>query len=192
MLYTLVFGAPVRTGDGDLGTLKRIILNNGVANQFTVNPSGLFSGPERVLPISDILEAASEGVTLDSDIDWKAYSAFEIERFVAAERGAAPYLMQPAPGTETISETRDTTKADGPTTERSVTPMAVVLTGKTQVGDAGKLAGLVIDTGIPKQILVEGGAVVPFEQVGVLDEQHIALGQTPPRLDGATPPGSRA
>ena len=56
MIYTLMLGATVRSAADNQGTLSRIIVNNGVVNQFVVNPSGLFSGPERIVPISDVVE----------------------------------------------------------------------------------------------------------------------------------------
>ena len=191
MLWTLMLGAPVRSGDHQLGTLGRIIVNNGVANQFTVKPSGIFSGPERIVPISDIVEATQDGVTLDvSEVEWKAYGAFDIDHLVVSDQAAAPNLLEAGPRTPITGEVFDVPTAEASTEERSLTAMAVPLTSKTRVGDHGRLAGLVVDTGIPQQILVEGGGAIPFEQVGRLGEEHIVLGDVPPPMDDAVPPGA--
>ena len=191
MVFTLVFGAPVRSGDHKFGTLTRIIVNNGVANQFAVNPSGLFSGPERIVPISDVIDATPDEVALDiSDVDWRAYNAFDIDHILASDRAAAPDLLEAGPRGDLTSEVFDRPTAEAPSEDRALSASSVVLTHQTQVGDRGRLAGLVIDTGIPKQILVDGGATIPIEQIAMLDEKHITLGEPPPRLDSVTPPSS--
>jgi len=190
MLYTLIFGTSVRSQDHDLGTLKRIVVNNGVANQFTVNP-GLFGGPERVVPISDVDEATTEHIVLRITHDeWKAYNAFDIKQHIVADSAAAPSLLPLAPRLPTTDEVLDVPTAEGIANDSSLTPMAVVLSNSTRVGDRGRLAGLVIDMGIPQQLLLEDGDAVAFGEVGVLDEEHIALGATPPRMDGATEAGA--
>ena len=191
MLYTLMLGAPVHSGDRALGAISRIIANNGVVNQFTVNPAGLFSGPDRVVPISDVVEATAERVTLNiSDVEWKAYSAFNIEHLMVSDRAAAPELIMSAPRSDTTSEMFDVPTAEAPAGERTVSDTVVVLTTKTRVGDDQRLAGLVVDTGIPQQVIVEGGNTIPYAHVGSLGEDHIVLGETPERMDGATLPGS--
>ena len=190
MLYTLMFGASVRSQDHDLGTLKRIVVNNGVANQFTVNP-GLFGGPERVVPISDVDEATTEHIVLRIMHDeWKAYNAFDIKQHVVTDSAAAPSLLQLSPRLPTTDDVLDVPTAEATATDRSLTVMAVVLSNSTRVGDRSRLAGLVIDMGIPQQLLLDNGDAVAFGEVGVLDEEHIALGATPPRMDGATEPGA--
>ncbi len=188
MIYTLVFGTPVRSGNHEFGTVSRIIVNNGVANQFTVNPAGLFSGPNRLVPISDVVDATEDGVTLDiSETDWKAYPAFDIERLVVADQAAAPDLLTTAPlSNEATTEAVNVPTAEAPAIERSLHDVAVALTSTTLVGDMGRLRGMVADTGIPQQLLVEGGSAVAFEQVGVIDEKHIVLGEVDGRRDGAT------
>ena len=192
MIFTLMLGAPVRSGDHRFGTVTRVIVNNGVANQFVVNPSGLFSGPERVVPISDIEEATAEGVTVDiSDVEWKAYGAFHLDQILASERASAGHMVDDSPRGDLNTEAIDKAAgANDPAEGSSVTVAAVVLTNKTQVGHMGKLAGLLIDTGIPKELLVDNGGTVPFDLVGVLDEKHITLGEPQPRLDSVTPPSS--
>ena len=187
MIHTLIFGTPVRTGNHEFGTLNRVLVNNGVANQFTVNPGGLFGGPDRIVPISDVVEATEQGVTLNiADVDWKAYPAFSADHLLVSDQAAAPDLLPVAPTMPTTNEAWDVPIAEAPTGERSATAMVVALTNRTRVGDHGTLVGLVADTGIPQQLMLEGGGVVPFAQVGVLDEEHIVLGMTEGRLDGAT------
>ena len=193
MIFTLMLGAPVRSGDHRFGTVTRVILNNGVANQFVVNPSGLFSGPERVVPISDIEEATAEGVTVDiSDVEWKAYGAFNLDQIMAWDRVSSAQRVDESPRGDLNTEVVDRApSAPDPSAEDlDRTASAVVLTNKTQVGHIGKLAGLVIDTGIPKELLVDNGASIPFDLVGVLDEEHITLGEPQPRRDSVTPPSS--
>jgi hypothetical protein len=185
-----MFGASVQSQGRALGTLKRIIVNNGVANQFTVNP-GLFGGPERVVPISDVEDSSAEEILLGvSDDEWKAYSAFSVGQHMVSDSAAAPSLIPLAPRLDTTSETFDVPTAEASTTDRSVSPQAVVLSQSTRVGNHGRLAGLVIDMGIPQELLLEGGDTVPFGDVGILDEGHIQLGAAPPRMDGATEPGA--
>lgn len=189
MLCTLMLGVPVRSQGRELGTLHRIIVNNGVANQFTVNP-GLF-GTERVVPISDVQEATPEQIVLNvTEDEWKAYGAFDMQQHIVSDSAAAPGLMPIAPRLPTTSEISDATTAEATTSDRSVDLMAVVLSHNTHVGDQGRLAGLVIDTGIPQELLLEGGATIPFTAVGMLDEAHIQLGAAPQRMDGATEPGT--
>jgi hypothetical protein len=122
--------------------------------------------------------------------EWKAYNAFDIKQQLVTDSAAAPSLLQLAPRLPTADEVLDIPTAEGTATDRSLTPMAVVLSNSTRVGDRGRLAGLVIDMGIPQQLLLEGGDAVAFGDVGVLDEEHIALGATPPRMDGATEAGA--
>lgn len=189
MLYTLMLGVPVRSQGRELGTLHRIIVNNGVANQFSVNP-GLF-GLERVVPISDVQEATPEQIVLNvTDVEWKAYNAFDMNRHMVSDSAAAPGLLPIAPRLDTTTETFDATTAEATASDRNLELMAVVLSHTTHVGDRGRLAGLVIDTGVPQALVLEGGATIPFAEVGMLDEAHIQLGAAPPRMDGATEPGA--
>jgi hypothetical protein len=187
MIYTLIFGAPVRRDDHRLGTLNRVLVNNGVANQFTVH-TGLLSGPDRLVPINDVIEAGEEGLVLNiSGDEWKAYPAFDIDKILAADQTLTPGFLTSAPGdNQTAGDASSLPAAPEPATGRTVRDISVVLTNKTQVGDQGTLRGLVLDTGIPQQLLVEGGGTVPFEQVGLLDENQIVLGAVAGRVDGAT------
>jgi hypothetical protein len=189
MLFTLMLGAPVRSQGRDLGTLSRIIVNNGVANQLAVNPGLL--GLERVVPISDVREATAEQIVLDiTDDEWKAYSAFKVGQHMVSDSAAAPSLLPVAPRTMVTSEIFDVPTAEATPSDRSVDPIAVTLSHSTHVGDRGRLAGLVTDTGIPQELVLEGGETIPFAQVGVLDEEHIRLGPAPQRMDGATEAGT--
>jgi hypothetical protein len=148
MRFTLMLGAPVRMRDGDFGALNRIIVNNGVANQFTVDPGGLFSGPDRVVPISDVAEATEEGVLLNaSESEWKSYNAFHVEQFMVDNAASAPDLSPVAPRLPTTDEMWDVPTTEGPTEDRIATAGAVALSNKTRVGDLGRLAGMVINTG---------------------------------------------
>jgi hypothetical protein len=188
MLFTLMLGVPVRSQGREVGTLKRIIVNNGVANQISVHPGLL--GLERIVPISDVQEATPEQIVLEiADDEWKAYNAFEMKQQVVSD-AAAPNLLPIAPRLDTTTETFDATTAEATASDSTLMPMAVVLSHSTRVGDEGRLAGLVIDTGIPQELIVEGGQRIPFTRVGVLDEVHIQLGAKPPRMDGATEPGA--
>ncbi|HZB96692.1 MAG TPA: hypothetical protein VE268_12110 [Herpetosiphonaceae bacterium] len=187
MIYTMIFGAPVRRDDHRLGTLNRILVNNGVANQFTVH-TGLLGGPDRLAPINDVVEASEDGIVLNiSEDEWKAYPAFDIDKILAKEQELTPGFHASAPANnQTAEDAASLPAAPAPATGRTVQDVSVVLTNKTQVGDQGALRGLILDTGIPQQLLIDGGGMVPFEQVGLLDENQIALGPVEGRLDGAT------
>ncbi len=187
MIYTLIFGAPVRRDDHRLGTLNRVLVNNGVANQFTVH-TGLLSGPDRLVPINDVIEAGEEGLVLNiSEDEWKAYPAFDIDKILAKKQELTPGFHASAPATNQTAEDALSLPADpAPPTGRTLEDISVVLTNKTHVGDQGTLRGMVLDTGIPQQLLIDGGGAVPFEQVGLLDENQIVLGPVEGRLDGAT------
>ena len=187
MIYTMIFGAPVRRDDHRLGTLNRILVNNGVANQFTVH-TGLLGGPDRLAPINDVVEASKDGIVLNiSEDEWKAYPAFDIDKILAKQQELTPGFHASAPANnQTAEDAASLPAAPAPATGRTVQDVSVVLTDKTQVGDQGTLRGLILDTGIPQQLLIDGGGTVPFEQVGLLDENQIALGPVEGRLDGAT------
>jgi hypothetical protein len=192
MIYTLVFGAPVTNAEGHLGSLKRIILNNGVADQLSVDPSGLFSGPERVVPISDVTETSADGITLKTGhVDWQAYGAFDIQRLIVADTATGPDTHPAASSPQSLIGVDVVNRAIGaePEDRHSTDVGAVVLTGQTRVGDHGTLTGLVADTGIPKHLLV-GNDEIPFSQVGVLDDKHIQLGATLPDDDVGIGPGT--
>jgi hypothetical protein len=189
MIYTLMLGAPVRKEGGEFGSLSRIIVDNGVANQLVVNPSGLFSGPERVVPINAIAESSAEGITLNAtDVDWHGYNAYHLEQYMASDTITPDVLVTGAMTTANPEiPNRPTTLMEG---ESTIVPMMVVLTSKTRVGDHGHLAGIITDTGIPTELLLEGGGSVPYAQVSILDDTHITLGEKIHRMDDATLPGS--
>ena len=187
MIYTMIFGVPVRRDDHRLGTLNRILVNNGVANQFTVH-TGLLGGPDRLVPINDVVEVSEDGIVLNiSEDEWKAYPAFDIDKILAKKQELTPGFHASAPATNQTAEDALSLPADpAPPTGRTLEDISVVLTNKTHVGDQGTLRGMVLDTGIPQQLLIDGGGTVPFEQVGLLDENQIVLGPVEGRLDGAT------
>jgi hypothetical protein len=189
MIYTLMLGAPVSKEGSEFGSLTRIIVDNGIANQIVVNPSGFFTGPERVVPINAIEESSAEGVTLNStDVDWHGYNAYNLEQYLGTENVTPDLLLS---GVTTVANPE---LADRPPTElpsdSMIMPMSVVLTSRTRVGDEGHLAGLVTDTGRPTELLLEGGGSIPFEQVGILDEAHITIGPKPERMDDVNEPSS--
>ena len=189
MIYTLMLGAPVSKEGSEFGSLTRIIVDNGIANQIVVNPSGLFTGPERVVPINAIAESSAQGITLNStDVDWHGYNAFNLEQYLKTETTSPDFLLS---GTMTVANPELT---DQPLTEMQsdgmIVPMTVTLTTKTRVGDQGHLAGVVTDTGRPTELLLEGGGAIPYDQVGILDEEHITLGPKPERMDDVNEPSS--
>lgn len=193
MNYTFVFGAQVRSGDTNLGRLERIIVNNGIANQITVNPGLLQT--ERVVPISDIQSATTDEINLDiSDEGWKAYTAYRLQQSLGNPNEAQPNLAVLAPTPQFAQQAPDTSHPTSTTGARandtSVDLMSVVLTASTTVGDAdqggrARLKGLVVDTGRPQMLLLDDESSVPYDAVSRLDEQQILLGGTPqqPLLD---------
>lgn len=189
MIYTLMFGTPVSKEGGDFGSLSMIIVDNGVANQIVVNPSGLFAGPDRVVPINAIAESSPDGITLNTtDVDWHSYGAYNAEQYRDHEDVQPSFLLSGsfAPSNAGL--------VDRPPTEMrsdsALVPMNVVLTTKTRVGDQGHLAGIVTHTGIPTELVLEDGGSIPFEQVSILDSEHITLGPKMERMDDAMLPGS--
>lgn len=193
MNYTFVFGAPVQIGETQVGKLERIIVNNGIANQITVNPGLLQT--ERVVPISDIESASADAIRLHvTDQDWKAYTAFRLQQQLGSPNEAEPNLAVLAPSPQLIQQAADTSHPGSTTgareAETSVDLMSVVLTSGTTVSDAEgggqmRLRGLVAETGRPQALLLDDDRSVPFDAVSRLDEQHIQLGGAPqqPILD---------
>lgn len=184
MRHTLIFGTPVARDGNSFGVLSRIVVNNGVANQIVVNPSGLFSGPERVIPINDVDAADADVVSLSTSGDeWKSYNAYEMDVY-RLEEGSAD-TTQVIPGTvEVMRAVARVSTAESMSTETTVDDLSVVLTRATTV--SGKpLDGLIIDTGIPQALLV-GDQTVDFTQVSTLNASHIELGgagEAPPSAD---------
>lgn len=166
MRYTLVFGAPVMADGKTLGKVERIIVQNGVANQFTVDP-GLF-GTERVVPLSDVQDITANGIELRvSDDEWKAYPAYNIESLLPPEIEdpiADPGLSQLTPqqvagGAYRPDAGVSTTSVEVPGESITLPNQAhsAVVSAKTNVrhgSDEAALYGLVLDTGRPVHILV--------------------------------------
>ncbi len=187
MKHTLVLGASVGCEERQFGKLTRIVVDNGVANQLVVNP-GLFGGPERVVPISDVTESTPEAITLKCDeSEWKAYNAFKMTTSTQEQPTLAEGLpIASAP--DVNAGLADPTLIDVTTTTSTVGETAVVLTSSTKVGDTGSFHGLVTDTGIPQTLLTDD-QTIPFEEVSELDSTNIRLGgkaATPPSADQPT------
>ncbi len=184
MIYTFIFGAPVHNRDQHIGKLVRVVVNNGIANQVTVDPGLL--GLERVVPISDIQEATADHIQLDiTDDDWKAYAAFKVQQSLGGAMHDEPDSAVVGPTPVLSSDIRDTSHPTDATgareTDLTVSANSVVLSTSTAVvnddatGVQHKLKGLVVDTGRPQQFLLEDGSTVSFEQVSLLDEQRIHI-----------------
>jgi hypothetical protein len=163
MRYTLIFGTPVMADGKTLGKVERIIVQNGIANQFTVDP-GLF-GTERVLPLSDVQSISANGIELRvSEDEWKAYPAFNIEALLPDTVPQMPGL--PSVTAETVTAPANITDPGVPTTSVDVPAESItvpdqahsaIVSAKTTVQHGGTehaLHGLVLDTGRPVQILV--------------------------------------
>ncbi len=184
MKFTLIFGAPVLNNDSQLGKLKRIVVNNGIANQVTIDP-GLLSH-ERVVPINVFIAGSDDTLRLNiSDDDWKAYPAFIMDQPLDDPTQTGPDLNVLGTNPTYNNQARDTEHplSTGTHTERTtVDQMSIVLTAATTVvnenasGQTQKLHGLVIDTGRPQMLLLEGGDSVPFDAVTMLDEERIHVG----------------
>lgn len=188
MRHTLVLGAPVQSDSHTFGHLSRIIVENGVANQIVVKPSGLFGGPERIVPISALASSTPEAIMLNIDVEaeWKGFSAFNIDvlnvdRLTTGGSGAQinpPHdLLLPAvelPHVESVSS------------EQTQAQMSLLLSGDTRVGDSGQFQGLVIDTGLPQALIVDNQNI-PFSQVSQFDSDHIQLGGAASAPDTASP-----
>lgn len=184
MIHTFVFGTPVRTSDHDLGKLERIIVNNGIANQITVNPGLLQT--ERVVPVSDIQTAAADVIQLHiGEAEWKAYTGFHMERALSTPSEDSPNLAVYTPISAAAGEIRDsshpTTMTGAREVDDTVDNLSVVLTSSTIIGGAGvtgnvHLKGIVTDTGRPQQLILSDDRAIPYETVTQLDERHIELG----------------
>ncbi|GAC1386300.1 MAG: hypothetical protein NVS4B8_19160 [Herpetosiphon sp.] len=174
MEHTLVFGTPVGSESHSFGKLAKIVIENGVANQIVVHP-GLFGGPERVVPINDLVTSTHDHIGLDVDGEsWKAYSAYRITTHRLEQPGSSD-AMPMARGVDIAAGLAEPGEMDTSSTMTTVTDNAVVLDHTTRVGDIGALRGLVISTGIPQALLVDNDAI-PYGQVSLLDSQQIQLG----------------
>ena len=183
MLYTLIFGTPVYAHDKHIGKLRRIIVDNGIANQITVD-AGLL-GTERVVPINVLEETSAETIRLNAtDVEWKAFAAYQMQQSITSSGGDSPNLSaltsdQVVSGGITDSSHNDTSSRR---TVRTVADTSVVLTSRTAVinddatNERHYVRGLVADTGRPQQLLLEDGSAVPFEAVTLFDESQIHIG----------------
>lgn len=185
MIYTLFFGARVRSADDNLGKLERIILNNGIANQLSVDPGLL--GYERVVPITIIDQTSEDDIEVTiGENDWKAYPAFTMERSVASPSDDDTSLTGLVPDLASQSHTVDpdhpTLLSESSRTERTVDEMSVVLTDRTTVvfenrGDeTHRLRGLIVDTGRVQQLVLDNGVTVSADDVTLMDEARIHVG----------------
>ncbi len=186
MKHTLVLGASVGCEERHFGKLTRIVVENGVANQIVVNP-GLLSGPERVVPISDLSASTAEEITLTcEEAEWKAYGAYKMTTHTMEQPSAPEELpLGSAPGLN--AGLAESSVIDVTTTTRTVPETAVELSSNTKVGDDGTFHGLVIDTGMPLAVLV-GDQSIPFAEVSELDSDQIRLGGKAAALPSADQP----
>lgn len=184
MKYTLILGAPVMAGNNTLGHVERILVNAGVANQFTVNPGLL--GTERVVPLSDVRHITEHGIELrTSDKDWKAYPALNIEETMPeAFATTDPGLAELAPQHPDVAAHRPSAGVPAPSADVSDDDVttheySAVLSSKTRVygpgGEAQALHGVVLDTGRPVQLLVEGGEPIAVKTVSTFTSDEIRV-----------------
>jgi len=187
MRYTLVLGTPVMADGKTLGKVERIIVHNGIANQFTVDP-GLF-GTERVVPISDVQSTGADGIELRiSDDEWKAYPAFNIESLLPPEIDnplGDPGLAQLTPqqteaGAHRPNAGVPTTSVEVPAESITVPDQAqsAIVSAKTTVLHGGAeqaLHGLILDTGRPVQILVAPDQAVDVSAVRSFTSEQIRV-----------------
>ncbi len=181
MTHIYRFGAAVRAGDTNLGTLTRIIINNGIANQLVVDPGLL--GIERVVPVSVVQETAPDHITLAIDpAEWKSYPALHIHTPLDTPQTATPdpVVMTPSPqitaaGTDVSHPTSVTGARE---TEATVAIDSVTLTDRTEVlidGNAQRLAGLIVDTGRPQQLVLDDDRTIGCDRIDGWDAQRIAV-----------------
>jgi hypothetical protein len=189
MEYTLIFGTPVYSSEKHIGKLARIIVDNGIANQITVDPGLL--GIERVVPINALEEATADAIRMNvSDVEWKAFAAYQMQQSLTSTAGDTPNLSalttdQVASGgiTDSSHPTNDT---GARRTVRTVGDTSIVLSSRTCVvnedanGEQFQLQGLTVDTGRPQQLLLDSGSSLPFETVTLLDEDRIHVGGDQP------------
>ncbi len=183
MRFTLIFGTPVQANNSQLGKLSRIIVNNGIANQITVDPGLLRS--ERVVPINVFQQSDQDTLNLDiTDDDWKAYSAFTMNQPLSEPdvSAADPAIIPPDLAFNRQPGTGNSITPEPVVERRTVDQLSVVLTSSTTVVDDAapetvyKLRGITIDTGRPQELLIEDGRAVPYTAVTLLDEDRIHVG----------------
>ena len=176
MIHTLVFGAAVHSMDTHRGTIKRILINDGIANQFTVDP-GLLS-VERILPISVVAEATNQGVQLNinSDDEWKAFPAYRMEGILGTSNHEDP-SVQVLETAEVVGAGYEAATGSQTTTD-ALPSGAIVLSSATHITGAhadATLHGLVIDTGRPHQLLLNDGRTIPIEAAAQFSSDMIVL-----------------
>lgn len=184
MRFTLIFGAPVYANETQLGKLERIIVNNGIVNQITVNP-GLF-GHERVVPINHFGESGEDALHLNvGEDEWKTYPAYSMDQMLTNPNQASPDLSVLTTDLTMNSQATDTSHpftTDVRAERKTVDELSVVLSSATKVVNEGasdatdSLRGITIDTGRPQELLLAQGNAVSFEAVTMLDENRIHIG----------------
>ena len=181
MQYTLVVGAPVVADGKTLGKVKRIIMHEGVANQFTVDPGLL--GTERVVPVSDVTAATPDGIELSGDeTAWKAYPAYDIERLLPPDADTRHESVEIAPQPELTGGARapdhyvGAASTDAPAEDVTLGYASAVLSSNTTVlhnGIEHPLHGLILDMGRPVQILIEGKEPLAADAVRSFSSERI-------------------
>lgn len=188
MEYTLIFGTPVYSSDKHIGSLSRIIVDNGIANQITVNPGLL--GTERVVPINALEETSAETIRMNvSDDEWKAFAAYQMQQALTSTAGDTPNLSALTTDQVVSGGITDSSHATNDTgarkTVRTVGDTSVVLSPRTCVVDEATnnqqcgLKGMTVDTGRPQLLLLENGNTVRFDTVSLFDEDRIHVGGVP-------------
>lgn len=175
MIHTLIFGTPARSDRKDYGTLKRIIINAGIANQITVDP-GVF-GIERIIPISAVHSATAELIDLPiTDDEWQAFAAYHMESIFSTSTDDDPSLgvMHEASAVGANMESVAGSQENlSPLDETSVvlSPNTVLHYGDQRA----ILDGLIAETGRPTRLLLDGGRTIAYDAVETIDDGVITL-----------------
>lgn len=181
MTHIYRFGAAVRAGDTNLGTLSRIIINRGIANQLVVDPGLLRI--ERVVPVSIVQETAPDCITLAIDpAEWASYPALHVHTPLDNPQTATPDLtvMTPSPQIATAGAdvSHPTNMTGARETEETVAIDSVTLTDRTEVmidGHARRLAGLIVDTGRPQQLVLDDDKTIECARITGWDAQRMTI-----------------
>lgn len=178
MLYTFTFGTSVYAGEKKLGTLKRIIVDNDVASQVTVDP-GLLDY-ERVVPLMDIREATEDRIQLEVPADaWKSYTSFDDAGGLKLPPTDSPY--QGEPDTHFVQPEEPAIRDNAP--DHTIGRSDIVLSEQTTVVDIDRggqdsLRGLTVDNGRPLELLLADGDAFLFHDVHELDSDRIEVRST--------------
>lgn len=177
------FGAAVLAGDEHLGTLSQIILNNGIANQLVVKPGLL--GDERVLPISVVEQAEAATIRLSiPPEEWRSFPVASFQQALEPPEQAAPDVsaLTPAPGVTAVAidPGHATERTGARETESTLATAAITLSKATEVVPASDdvryhLAGLVVETGRPQELLLDDGSRVPVAAIRRWEERRIVF-----------------